>query len=126
MRKSILSAATALGVVATGLVVTGVLVTARPSAAAVSDVPADCRVSTAAYRSDGQRLTYVYSAGKTSTNAYANDNLGWVPTAHQQIGASGDDTSFRAPSTPLARARIASSRSAGWASWSTAPGASSR
>ncbi len=95
MRKSTVATATALSVVATGLVVTGVLVTARPSAAALSDVPADCRVSTAAYRSDGQRLTYVYSAGKTSTNAYANDNLGWVPTAHQQIGASGDDTSFR-------------------------------
>ncbi|MFG1817812.1 tachylectin-related carbohydrate-binding protein [Kribbella sp. NPDC049174] len=90
MRKSILAAAAALAVAATGLVVV-----ARPTAAALSDVPADCSVSTAAYRSDGQRLTYVYSGQTTSTKAYANDNLGWVPTAHQQIGASGDDTSFR-------------------------------
>ena len=94
MRKSILAAATALTVVSTGLVVAGVL-TAGPVSAALSDVPADCSVSTAAYRSDGQRLTYVYSGRTTSTKAYADDNLGWVPTAFQQIGASGDDTSFR-------------------------------
>lgn len=90
MRKSILAAAAALAVAATGLVVV-----ARPTAAALSDVPADCSVSTAAYRSDGQRLTYVYAGQTTSTKAYAGDNLGWVPTAHQQIGGSGDDTSFR-------------------------------
>jgi len=90
MRKSILAVVAALGVATTGLVVV-----TRPSDAALSDVPADCSVSTAAYRSDGQRLTYGYAGGQTSTKAYANDNLGWVPTAHQQIGASGDDTIFR-------------------------------
>ncbi|MEO3929987.1 hypothetical protein ABGB07_39995 [Micromonosporaceae bacterium B7E4] len=95
MRRSIAAAATALTVAATGLVVAGVVVPAGPAAAALSDVPADCSVSTAAYRSDGQRLSYVYSGGRTSTKAYANDNLGWVPSAHQQIGGSGDDTSFR-------------------------------
>lgn len=95
MRKSIVAAATALSVVATGLAVAGVVVPAGPAAAALSDVPTDCSVSTAAYRSDGQRLSYVYSDRTTSTKAYANDNLGWVPSAHQQIGASGDDTSFR-------------------------------
>jgi hypothetical protein len=98
MRKSIVSAATALSVVATGLA--GVVVPAGPAIAALSDVPADCSVSTAAYRSDGQRLSYVYSDRTTSTRAYANDNLGWVPSAHQQIGGSGDDTIFR--STELA------------------------
>lgn len=92
MRKSIVAAATALTVVATGLVVA---VAARPATAALSDVPADCSVSTGAYRSDGQRLTYVYSGKKTSTKAYANDTLSWVPSALQQIGASGDDTHFR-------------------------------
>jgi hypothetical protein len=90
MRRSIRAAATALSVVATGVVVT-----AGPATAALSDVPADCSAATAAYRSDGQRLTYVYSGGTTNTKAYANDNLGWVPTAHQQIGGAGDDTSFR-------------------------------
>jgi hypothetical protein len=94
MRKSIVAVAAALTVVATGLVVAGVVGTARPASAALSDVPADCSVSTAAYRSDGQRLTYVYADRLTSTKAYANDNLGWVPSAHQQIGASGDDTAF--------------------------------
>ncbi|MEO3743091.1 hypothetical protein [Plantactinospora sp. B5E13] len=91
MRKSIVAAATAL----TGLAVAGVIVPAGPAAAALSDVPADCGVSTAAYRSDGQRLSYVYSGQTTSTKAYVNDNLGWVPTAHQQIGGAGDDTFFR-------------------------------
>ncbi|MGI5215638.1 hypothetical protein [Plantactinospora sp. CA-290183] len=95
MHKSIVTAARALTAVATGFAVTGVVVPAQPASAALSDVPADCSVSTAAYRSDGQRLTYVYSGGQTSTKAYANDILSWVPTAHQQIGASGDDTSFR-------------------------------
>jgi len=73
----------------------GLVVVARPSAAALSDVPADCSASTAAYRADGQRLTCVYSGQTTSTEACRNDNLGWVRTAHTQIGASGDDTSFR-------------------------------
>ncbi|MFI6674386.1 tachylectin-related carbohydrate-binding protein [Kribbella sp. NPDC050470] len=90
MRKSIVAAATALAVSAAGIVVA-----ARPTTAAVGDVPADCSVFTAAYRSDGQRLTYVYDGGTTSTSEYANDNLGWVPTSYQQIGASGDDTVFR-------------------------------
>lgn len=91
MRKSIVAAATAL----TGFAVAAVAVPAGPAAAALSDVPADCAVSTAAYRSDGQRLSYVYSDRTTSTRAYANDNLGWVPSAHQQIGGAGDDTFFR-------------------------------
>lgn len=95
MRKSILAAATALTVAATGIAVTGVGMPARPASAALSDVPADCSVFTAAYRSDGQRLSYGYSGGETSTRAYANDNLGWVPSAHQQIGGSGSDTIFR-------------------------------
>ncbi|MEV0286995.1 tachylectin-related carbohydrate-binding protein [Kribbella sp. NPDC050820] len=90
MRKSIVAAATALAVSAAGIVVA-----ARPTTAAVGDVPADCSVFTTAYRSDGQRLTYVYDGGTTSTSEYANDNLGWVPTSYQQIGASGDDTVFR-------------------------------
>ncbi|WP_203859257.1 hypothetical protein [Plantactinospora mayteni] len=90
-----MAAATALTAVATGFAVAGVVVPAGPANAALSDVPADCGVSTAAYRSDGQRLSYVYSDRTTSTKAYANDNLGWVPSAHQQIGGSGDDTSFR-------------------------------
>jgi hypothetical protein len=89
MRKSILAGVAALAVAATGLVVV-----ARPTVAAVSDVPADCSVTTAAYRSDGQRLAYVYSGRKTSTKAYVNDKLAWVPSAHQQIGGSGDDTVF--------------------------------
>ncbi|GIG87736.1 hypothetical protein [Plantactinospora endophytica] len=95
MRKTIAIAATALTVAATGIAVTGVIVPAGPATAALSDVPADCGVSTAAYRSDGQRLSYVYADRATSTKAYVNDNLGWVPSAHQQIGGSGDDTSFR-------------------------------
>ncbi|WP_326550286.1 hypothetical protein [Micromonospora sp. NBC_01813] len=95
MRKTILTAAMALTVAATGLAVAEAVTPAKPAHAALSDVPADCGVFTAAYRSDGQRLTYWYSGGETGTTAYANDNLGWVPTAHQQIGGSGDDTSFR-------------------------------
>ncbi|WP_350274977.1 hypothetical protein [Kribbella sp. HUAS MG21] len=94
MRKSIVAAATALTVVAAG-VVAGVAVTARSATAALSDVPADCSVFTAAYRSDGQRLTYEYSAGRTSTKAYTNDRLPWVPSAFQQLGGAGSDTSFR-------------------------------
>ncbi|WP_432942781.1 hypothetical protein ACQPXM_37755 [Kribbella sp. CA-253562] len=95
MRKSIVAAATALTVVATGLGVAGLVGTARSATAAVGDVPADCGVFTAAYRSDGQRLTYGYDGGRTSTKQYRNDDLGWVPTAHQQLGGSGDDTIFR-------------------------------
>lgn len=95
MRKSLAAAATALAVAATGLTVAGVVVPAGPASAALSDVPADCGVTTAAYRADGQRLSYVYSERTTSTKAYANDNLGWVPSAHQQIGGAGDDTVFR-------------------------------
>ncbi|MEE6262338.1 hypothetical protein [Plantactinospora sonchi] len=91
MRKSIVAAATAL----TGLALAGVVMPAGPATAALSDVPADCGVSTAAYRFDGQRLSYVYSDRTTSTRAYANDILGWVPSAHQQIGGAGDDTIFR-------------------------------
>lgn len=77
MRKSILAAATALTAVAAGLVVTS---TARPATAALGDVPADCNVSAAAYRSDGQRLSYRYSVGKPSTEAVSGDMLGWVPS----------------------------------------------
>ncbi|GAB3816919.1 hypothetical protein [Kribbella italica] len=95
MRKSIVAAATALTVVATGLGVAGLVGTARPADAAIGDVPADCGVFTAAYRSDGQRLSYGYDDGRTSTKEYRNDNLGWVPSAHQQLGGSGDDTVFR-------------------------------
>jgi len=84
MRKSIAAAATALTVVATGLVMT-----AQPATAALSDVPADCSVATSAYRSDGQRLTYVYSGGKTSVDSIQGDTLAWVPTAHQGYSEAG-------------------------------------
>ncbi|GAB3855066.1 hypothetical protein GCM10029963_49070 [Micromonospora andamanensis] len=90
-----IAAATAFTVVAAGIAVAGVVGPAGPATAAISDVPADCSVFTAAYHSDGQRLSYGYSGGVTSTTVYANDNLGWVPSAHQQLGGSGDDTSFR-------------------------------
>ncbi|TDD46397.1 hypothetical protein E1263_36715 [Kribbella antibiotica] len=90
MRKPFLAAAAALAVAATGVVVV-----TQPSAAALSDVPKDCRVSTTAYRADGQRLTYTYNGGLVGTSAYAGDELRWVPSAQQQIGASGDDESFR-------------------------------
>ncbi|TCC07920.1 hypothetical protein [Kribbella soli] len=89
MRKPILAGATALTVAAAGLVAV-----ALPTTAAVSDVPADCGVSTAAYRSDGQRVAYVYSEQKTSILATVNDKLGWIPTALQQRGGGGDDTHF--------------------------------
>ncbi|MFY1691183.1 hypothetical protein [Plantactinospora sp. WMMB782] len=95
MRKSIVATATALSAVATGLAVAGVVGPVGPATAALSDVPADCGVSTAAYRSDGQRLSYAYRDRTTSTSAYLDDNLGWVPSAHQQIGGAGDDTFFR-------------------------------
>ncbi|ADB31094.1 hypothetical protein Kfla_2003 [Kribbella flavida DSM 17836] len=95
MRKSIMATATALAVVATGVAVAGVNLTARPATAALSDVPADCTVFTAAYRTDGQRLSYGYSGRKTSTEAYVNDKLGWVPSAQQQLGGGGSDTEFR-------------------------------
>lgn len=94
MHRSVLAGATALAVVATGLAVTGIIGTARPASAAIGDVPADCSAFTAAYRSDGQRLSYGYDGGQTSTKEYGNDNLGWVPSAHQQLGGSGDDTVF--------------------------------
>ncbi|WBQ05062.1 hypothetical protein [Kribbella sp. CA-293567] len=91
MRKPFLAAAaTALAVAVTGLVVVN-----QPAGAALGDVPKDCQVSTAAYRSDGQRLTYTYNGGLVGTKAYAGDKLRWVPSALQQIGGSGDDTSFR-------------------------------
>jgi hypothetical protein len=94
-RKSIMAAATAIAFVATGLVVTGVALTARPATAALSDVPADCSVSTAAYRSDGQRLTYRYSARTTSTQAISGDKLGWVPSGLVGFGSSGGSDWFR-------------------------------
>ncbi|WP_328996193.1 hypothetical protein OG394_16220 [Kribbella sp. NBC_01245] len=97
MRKSILAAATALTVVAAGLV-TGVVVTARPATAALSDVPADCSVYTTAYRSDGQRLTYSYSARKTGTQAISGDKLGWVPSAVVTFLESGGADSRAASS----------------------------
>ncbi len=84
MRKPFLAAAAALAVAATGAVVV-----AQPSVAALSDVPKDCQVSTAAYRSDLQRLTYTYTGGLVGTKAYAGDKLGWVPSAHQQLRRIG-------------------------------------
>lgn len=95
MRKSIVATATALTVVATGLAVAGVNLTARPASAALSDVPADCAVFTTAYRADGHRLGYSYTDRKTSTSAYANDLLGWVPSALQNMGGAGGDDQFR-------------------------------
>ncbi len=89
MRKTILSAAAAFALAATGLT----LMTSS-SGAAVGDVPADCSVYTAAYRSDGQRVSYGYSASKTSVTSYPGDKLAWVPTAHQQLGGSGDADAF--------------------------------
>ncbi|GAB3936090.1 hypothetical protein GCM10029976_047350 [Kribbella albertanoniae] len=91
MRKTFLAA----GAAALAVAATGAVLVARPSSAALSDVPKDCQVSTAAYRSDLQRLTYTYNGGFAGTKAYAGDKLGWVPTAHQQIGGAGDDTVFR-------------------------------
>lgn len=89
MRKTIVAAATALTAVAAGLVVTS---TARPATAAIGDVPADCNVSAAAFRSDGQRLSYRYSARKTSTEEISGDKLGWVPTGIATFGSIGDAT----------------------------------
>ncbi|MFC0626257.1 hypothetical protein [Kribbella deserti] len=94
-QKSVLSAASAFALAATGIVFIS-----SPSEAAVGDVPAGCSVYTAAYRSDGQRVSYGYSASKTSVTAYTGDKLAWVPTAHQQLGASGDPDTFN--STELA------------------------
>lgn len=88
MRKSIVASATALAVVATGVVGT-----ARPATAAVGDVPADCMNWTTAYRSDGQRLAYLRSEQKTSTEALPGDNLGFVPTAEWGgINSGGEDS----------------------------------
>ncbi len=80
MRRSILTGGIAVAMVATGLAGTGVAVTARSASAALSDVPADCRTRTPAYRTDGQALIYRYADKKTSTEAMPGDKLGWVPT----------------------------------------------
>ncbi|MFF0339833.1 hypothetical protein [Kribbella sp. NPDC004875] len=95
MRRPILAGATALAVAATGLAAAAITGTARPATAAVGDVPADCSVYTTAYRTDGQRLSYGYDGGETSTTEYFGDTLPWVPSAYQQLGASGDDTTIR-------------------------------
>lgn len=94
-QKSLLSAASAIALAATGLVVL-----TSSSEAAVGDVPADCSVFTAGYRSDGQRVSYGYSGSKAGVTSYAGDKLAWVPTAHQQLGGSGDTDTFN--STELA------------------------
>ncbi|TDD46398.1 hypothetical protein E1263_36720 [Kribbella antibiotica] len=91
MRRNILAAGIAVAVVATGLVATGVAVTARSASAALSDVPADCRTRNAAYRTDGQALTYRYADKKTSTEAMPGDKLGWVPTGIVTFLESGSD-----------------------------------
>ncbi|MGC4937563.1 hypothetical protein [Kribbella sp. DT2] len=93
-RRSLLAGTAALVLVATGLAVTGVVGTAQPASAALGDVPADCSVFTTAYRSDGQRLTYEYSAQQTSTEALPGDNLGWVPTAFTGATGGGGEDSF--------------------------------
>ncbi|TDO44417.1 hypothetical protein EV643_116229 [Kribbella sp. VKM Ac-2527] len=98
MRKSIVAGATALAVVATGLAVAGIVRTAGPATAAVGDVPADCETWTTAYRSDGQRLSYKYSARKTSTEALPGDKLGWVPTALAGGAESGGEDVFESSS----------------------------
>ena len=89
MRKAILCGAAAFALAATGLVVM-----TSASGAAVGDVPADCNVGTAAYRSDGQRLTYRYADSKTTVESIQGDKLTWVPAAHQVWGEAGDATSF--------------------------------
>jgi hypothetical protein len=79
LRKPILSAAVAFTLAATGLVVLS-----SSSGAAVGDVPDDCAVATAAYRSDGQRLGYRYERNSDSPAqvlAIEGDKLPWVPTA---------------------------------------------
>ncbi len=90
MRKTIVAAAVALSAVAGGLVV---IAAGRPAVAAVGDVPADCKHSVAAYRSDGQRLHYRYAERKTATESMAGDKLSWVPTGLVTFGSVGDDTS---------------------------------
>ncbi|MFC0625328.1 hypothetical protein [Kribbella deserti] len=94
MRKSLVATATALSMAAAGLVATGVVI-ARPATAAIDDVPADCFVAAAAYRSDGQALSYRYSAKKPSTQAISGDKLGWVPTGLVTFLESGDDNGYR-------------------------------
>ncbi len=93
MRKTILSAAVAFALAATGLIVM-----TSSSGAAVGDVPADCVVSTAAYRSDGQRLTYQFHGNtdsKTNVQAIEGDTLPWVPTAlHLGYRSGESNTSF--------------------------------
>ncbi|MET9270762.1 hypothetical protein [Kribbella sp. NPDC003557] len=92
-RRSIVAVGTALTVLATGLIA-GVAVTARSATAALSDVPADCGAITEAYRSDGQRLSYRYMGGKTSTKAISGDKLGWVPSALTSFGGAGSPDSY--------------------------------
>ncbi|GAA1696671.1 hypothetical protein GCM10009745_48440 [Kribbella yunnanensis] len=91
MRKTILSVAVAFVVAATGLVVLS-----SSSGAAVGDVPDDCAVATAAYRSDGQRLGYRYERNHDSPAqvlAIEGDRLPWVPTSvtlGNRWGGGGD------------------------------------
>ncbi|GAB3816916.1 hypothetical protein [Kribbella italica] len=98
MRRSIVAGVTAVAVVATGLAVTGILGSARPAAAALGDVPSDCKSWTTAYRSDGQRLSYNYSARKTITKAIVDDKLGWVPTGLAAGAESGSDDNYASAS----------------------------
>ena len=94
MRKTILSAAVAFALAATGLVVM-----TSSSGAAVGDVPDDCAVATAAYRSDGQRLGYRYERNHdwpAQVLAIEGDKLPWVPTAltlGNRWGGGGDSFS---------------------------------
>lgn len=78
-----------------GLVLTGASLTVAPAAqAAVKGVPTDCGVYSQAYRSNGQRVTYGYTSGKTLTIVKKNDKLTWQPKALQQWGAAGDSNVF--------------------------------
>lgn len=83
VRKTILSAAVAFALASAGLIVM-----TSSSEAAVRDVPTDCKVSTPAYRSDGQRLSYDYTHFSGSTEAIEGDKLAWVPTALADLGDS--------------------------------------
>lgn len=80
---------------AAALVATGTSAAAAPTAAtAVPGVPTSCQASLRAYSPGGALAWYEYTKGAARSVAVGKNSLGWQPTAAQQVGAAGDDTSF--------------------------------
>lgn len=101
MPRRVTTTIASLSVAALGAAVltsTASTASAAPSGAAatsaVPGVPISCSANFQAYSAPGSLYWYEYRNGRATSTRVSSNTLGWQPTAHQQLGAAGDDTGF--------------------------------